>query len=159
MSGSILQGVKLGTGSLTGRLSRRVRELLMPWNADLNGVVTYSFVEPVTARQAFDDRRSDLRRRTRLRSGKVVDRDNGFIVECLVHERSTYGARLQLARMVEVPDRIGFFDDAEQSIRAAEIVWRRGHQLGIRFTPELDPEEIKESDLASLSGKFYAVDS
>ena len=104
-----------------------------------------------------DDRRSELRRRTRLRSGKVLSGKNGFIVECLIRERSDEGARLQLAKIVDMPDRIGFFDDADKSIRAAEVVWRRPHQLGIRFTPELDPKDIKESDLVSLARQFYAV--
>jgi hypothetical protein len=44
------------------------------------------------------------------------------------------------------------------AIRAAEVVWQRGHQLGIRFTPEFDPKNIKESDLASLARQFYAVE-
>ena len=90
-------------------------------------------------------------------SGKVLSGKNGFIVECLIRERSDEGARLQLAKIVDIPDRIGFYDDADKSIRAAEVVWRRRHQLGIRFTPELDPKDIKESDLASLARQFYAV--
>jgi hypothetical protein len=44
------------------------------------------------------------------------------------------------------------------SIRAAEVVWNRRHQLGIRFRPELDPKDIKESDLAALARQFYAVE-
>jgi hypothetical protein len=158
MSQSILQAVKLGPGSsLTGRFSRRVRELLMPWGGDL-GVVTYRVIERALPRQSEENRRAELRRRTRLRSGKLLAKDNGFIVECLIRERSDVGARLQLARMVDIPDRIGLFDDDATSIRAAEVVWHRGHQLGIRFTPELDPKNIKESDLASLARQFYAVE-
>jgi hypothetical protein len=158
MSEPILQAIKLDAGSLTGRLSRRVRELLMPWSADLPGVVTYSVVERAVQGAIEEDRRSQLRQRTRLRSGKVLAMDNGFIVECLIRERSAEGARLQLARTVDLPGRIGLFDDAELCIRAAEIVWRRRHQLGIRFRPDLDPKHMKESDLASLARQFYAVE-
>jgi hypothetical protein len=156
MQGSILQGVKLAPGSSAGQLSRRIRGL-MPWGRAVSGAVTYSVVEPAAKPQAPDDRRSDLRRRTRLRSGKVVDLNNAFIVECVIRERSQEGARLLLAGTADLPDRIGLFDDAEMSIRTAEIIWHRHPELGIRFTPELDARQIKASDLASLSGKFYAI--
>jgi hypothetical protein len=158
MSNPILQAVKLDAGSPSGRISRRIRELLMPWSSDLGSIVTYRVIERALPRQSEDDRRLGLRKRTRLRSGKVLAKDNGFIVECLIHERSAEGARLQLSRMVEVPDRICLFDDAQGAICAAEIVWRRRHQLGIRFKPELDPKDVKESELAALARQFYAVD-
>ena len=106
---------------------------------------------------ASGDRRHDQRRRTRLRSGKVVDADNRFIVECQIRERSREGARLLLVRPATIPDRVGLFDDAELKIKTAEIIWRQALEVGIRFTAELDSDEIKESDLAALSGKFYAV--
>ena len=106
---------------------------------------------------ASGDRRHDQRRRTRLRSGKVVDADNRFIVECQIRERSREGARLLLVRPATIPDRVGLFDDAELKIKTAEIIWRQALEVGIRFTPELDSDAIKESDLAALSGKFYAV--
>ncbi|MFI5013169.1 MAG: PilZ domain-containing protein [Hyphomicrobiales bacterium] len=130
----------------------------MPWGAGAAGAVTYSIVEHSPAELASDDRRSDARRRTRLHSGKVVGLDHSFIVECLIRERSEDGARLLLARKVEMPDRIGLFDDAEMSIKTAEVMWHREQEVGIRFTPALDTE-IKASDLASLSGQFYAVGS
>jgi hypothetical protein len=153
MQGSILQGVKRAQGSLAGRLAQRVKGLLMP----RSDAVTYSVVESETAHPASGDRRNDARRRTRLRSGKVVDPGNRFIVECQIRERSQEGARLLLVKPAEIPDRIGLFDDSELSIRTAEIIWRQALEIGIRFTPEHDSEEIKESDLAALSGKFYAV--
>src|ERR1700683_3118666 len=62
MSEAILQAVKLDAGSLAGRFSRRVREFLMPWSTDVDGVVTYRVVEPTVPRQAEEDRRSHLRR-------------------------------------------------------------------------------------------------
>ena len=121
MQGSVLQGVKLDPASPAGRPWRRLKNFLMPANA---GDLTYSVAEGKAARQPEAERRSDQRRRTRLRSGKVVHLDNAFIVECRIRERSEEGARLQLARNVEVPDRIGLFDDAERSIKTAEIIWR-----------------------------------
>jgi len=151
--------VKLTSVSLAGRLSRRLRKLVASGDA---GEVTYTVLERRAPagpeRESTDDeRRANSRRRTRLRSGKVVDLDHAFIVECQVRERSAVGARLQLARQVELPQRIGLFDDAEMSIRSAIIVWRRAGEIGIRFTPRLDPLHVKESRLAALARQFYAV--
>ena len=158
MSNPILQGVKLESDpSLAGRISRRVKGLLMPWSGS-DGLVTYRVLERALPRQTDKERRMEARRRTRLRSGKLLSKDNVFLVECLIHERSDEGARLQLSRSIEIPDRISLFDDADMSIRAAEVVWHRRHQLGIRFRPELDPKDIKESDLAALARQFYAVE-
>jgi hypothetical protein len=157
MQGSILQGVKLARASLAGRLSQRVKGLLMPWSTPPADSVTYSVVDGEVSHPGSEERRNDPRRRTRLRWGKVVDAGNRFIVECQIRERSPEGARLLLVKQANLPDRIGLFDDAELSIRTAEIMWRRSLEIGIRFTPELDSDDIKETDLAALSGKFYAV--
>jgi hypothetical protein len=159
MSQVILQAVKLGAGSRTGEFSRRVREFLMPWSGDQNGAVTYRVIEPSRPRETQTERRTQSRRRTRLRSGKVLAKNNnGFIIECLIRERSAEGARLQLGKTIDLPDRICLFDDAELRVRAAEVVWRRRNELGIRFTPDLDPTNLKQSDLASLARQFYAVE-
>jgi len=88
MPDAILQAVKLEPDSLGGRFSRRVKGLLMPWNAGPCGVVTYRVIErvlPLKLRE--DERRAQARRRMRLRSGKVLAKDNGFIIECLIRER------------------------------------------------------------------------
>jgi hypothetical protein len=158
MSEVILQAVKLDAGSRAEKVSRRVREFLMPWSADQSSVVTYRVVERAPPRDTETERRTQSRRRTRLRSGKVLAKNNGFIVECLIHERSAEGARLQLSKAIDLPNRICLFDDAELRVRAAEIIWRRQHQFGIRFTPDLDPKNLKESELASLARQFYAVE-
>jgi hypothetical protein len=157
MSEVILQAVKLARAP-SGGFSRRVREFLMPWSGDQGASVTYRVVEPKAAREAKPERRTQSRQRTRLRSGKVLAKNNGFIVECLIRERSAEGARLQLGKIVDVPDRICLFDDAELRVRAAEVVWHRGHEIGVRFMPDLDPKHLKESDLASLARQFYAVE-
>ena len=43
-----------------------------------------------------DDKRIYPRRRTRLRSGKVTDRDGRFLAECQIYDRSPNGARLRV---------------------------------------------------------------
>lgn len=100
------------------------------------------------------DNRAGQRRRTRLRSGKLADPDGAFLIECAVHDRSPEGARLRLTGEVAVPGQILLYEDDEHRLSAAAIVWRRGLEVGIRFTPEVRPPENAHR---RLGGKFYAI--
>ena len=104
-----------------------------------------------------DDKRAGRRRRTRLRSGKVADTRNRFIIECAVHDRSEEGARLRLAKNVALPDDIRLFDDEQNALFPARIIWRTGQEVGVHFLPPDTMGDIPEADLAALGRKFYAV--
>jgi hypothetical protein len=101
--------------------------------------------------------RSEKRRRTRLRSGKVLDASNRFLVECQIHERSQRGARLRLVANLFLPTRLRLFDDETGSVRDARLVWRRNHELGISFIAKSAAEDLRPSERAALAGKYYAV--
>jgi hypothetical protein len=103
------------------------------------------------------DKRIRPRRRTRLRSGKILDARNRFVIECLVHDRSADGARLRLMRPVPLPPRFRLYDDGDASLAAVEIVWRRGHDVGVRFREEAGPVALTRSERIALGAKFYAV--
>jgi hypothetical protein len=92
---------------------------------------------------AGKDKRAAPRRRTRLRSGKLLTPDGRFVVDGLMHDVSACGARLRLLTNADVPTEIRFHDENGSSIREAVVVWRRGLEIGIRFrsaaTPTGDP--------------------
>lgn len=102
------------------------------------------------------EKRAAARHRTRLRSGKIADLSGRFIVECAIHDRSATGARLRRVALAPVPGRICLYDDAANSLSAAAIVWERGLEIGIRFTPEVTVPGEKAIRFA-LGGRYYAL--
>jgi hypothetical protein len=101
------------------------------------------------------DNRDGVRRRTRLRSGKIADETGRFIVECRLYDRSDEGARLCAVAPAAIPDRILFFDDEQASAALAEVVWRRGAEIGVRFVGARLPPEA--AAVRALAAKFYAL--
>ncbi len=117
------------------------------------GEVTYS-VAPIF--QAAIDRRTAPRRRTRLRSGKILDRGNRFLVEAAIIDRSSGGLRLRLARNCDLPENFHLFDDESETIYAARQIWRRQAMIGARLRPG-GPVPATRRQIIELRGKFYAI--
>jgi hypothetical protein len=103
------------------------------------------------------DHRGAGRRRTRLRSGKILDQANKFLCECLIHDRSTSGMRLALPRNLGLPAFFRVHDDETGDVEVVATVWRRGAAVGVRYTPASGPVSLKPSDRAALRGRYYAV--
>ncbi len=125
------------------------------------GRVAYCVVE--TARdekakaQGRPDHRAAGRKRTRLRSAKVLDSANKFVCECLIHDRSASGLRLTLARNLGLPAHFRVHDDETGKVDVVETVWRRGAVLGVRYSQAFGLASVKPSDRAALRGQFYAI--
>ncbi len=103
-------------------------------------------------------RRQNPRRRTRLRSGRIADTDNRFIVDCQIVNRSESGVRLRLVEMVEVPVHLHFYDDELDQAFVAELVWRDGRDAGIRYREEEVPDGCADDGIRHpLAGPFYAL--
>jgi hypothetical protein len=102
------------------------------------------------------DKRSDPRKRTRLRSGKIADPSGNFLAECVIHDRSAEGARLRIDHGVTVPDDVLLFEDEHESLVAASVVWRRPQELGVSFRAGPATGE-RERIARRLSGKYYAL--
>lgn len=117
------------------------------------GECTYTVAE-VPARSA--EKRSRHRRRTRLRTGKIVDAAGRFLTECLVHDRSDTGGRLRLPAGIVVPGTIQLYDDQSASLVQAVVVWRLDQEIGVRFRPA-PPTERSRALEADLRRRFYAV--
>ncbi|RYB03035.1 hypothetical protein [Lichenibacterium ramalinae] len=102
------------------------------------------------------DRRAAVRRRTRLRSGKVMGADGQFVVECLLANRSSQGGLLRLSTALALPDDILVYDDQSGDLLAATIIWRRDRDFGFRFaTTERTPRFQAIAD--NMRRKYYAV--
>jgi hypothetical protein len=120
-----------------------------------DGRVAYR-VLPTPHRQSADKRASQ-RRRSRLRSAKLLDANNRFLCECLVYDRSSMGLRLKLLKNIGLPSRCVFFDDDSGELRAVAIVWRRNAAVGMRYRPGESLKPLPPSARAALKGRYYAI--
>jgi hypothetical protein len=123
------------------------------------GRVAYCVVEPAREPKRPASRRDSRaagRRRTRMRSGKVLDGANGFLCECLIYDRSASGVRLLLGREVGLPAQFRLHDDETGQIESVATVWRRGATLGARFSG-FGHATVKASERAALAGRYYAM--
>ena len=127
----------------------------------LRGQVAYSIVESArdgkSAGEGHGDHRAAGRRRTRLRSAKILDSANKFVCECLIHDRSASGLRLALARNLGLPVHFRVHDDETGKVDAVVTVWRRGAVIGVRFSRASGPVSMKPSDRSALRGRYYAI--
>jgi hypothetical protein len=101
------------------------------------------------------ERRRARRRGVRLTWGKALDASDRFLCECLVIDRAQDGARLRLARKVALPNVFHFFDDIENAIYAAQVVWRQNDIVGCRIG--LSPLCGKEDVVTRMSSPLYAL--
>ena len=124
------------------------------------GQVAYAVFDPVREtprpKAAGRELRLARRRRTRLRSAKILDATNAFLSDCLIHDRSATGLRLTLARDVGLPPRFQVHDDETGAIEGVATVWRRGPTLGVRFSG-YGASTLKPSERVALRGRYYAV--
>ena len=99
---------------------------------------------------ALGERRLSQRRRTRLRSGKIVDPRSAYVIDCQIYDWSGLGARLRLFDNVSVPGRIQLFEDISERMINAMIVWRRRREIGIYFIPHAHKVNLTQAQLACL---------
>jgi hypothetical protein len=126
-----------------------------------SGQVAYSIVESGRDEKSADKGRREHRvagrRRTRLRSAKILDSANKFVCDCLIHDRSVTGLRLTLARNLGLPVHFRVHDDETGEVDVVVTVWRRGAVLGVRYSQAVAPASIKPSARSALRGRFYAI--
>ena len=145
-----LTALKQAYGLKSSALSR-------PWrNPAETGAVTYCvlpspFPAPTTA-----ENRNAKRQRTRLRSAKILDRANRFLIDAAIIDRSSAGLRLSLARDEPIPDVFHLFDEETGWVLGARLVWRRHALVGARLDPG-GPLPASPRQIAALRGKFYAT--
>jgi PilZ domain-containing protein len=94
----------------------------------------------------FDDNSflSDRNRRKAPRRparGRVWADPGGLapVVDCVVVDISEGGASLAAVAGTELPDAFRLQIDASQTLGEAEVVWRRGHAVGVKLAKESGP--------------------
>lgn len=102
------------------------------------------------------DKRSRPRQRTRLRTGKILDRDGRFLTECLIYDRSEHGGRLRLPAGVGLPPAIQLYDDQNATLLQADVVWRTGREAGLTFRAAPATARTRALE-AEMRRRYYAV--
>ncbi len=127
--------------------------------ADLGGRrVAADFAYSVRIVSKSVDRRNARRRRTRLRSGKILDLCNAFMIECQIYDRSDKGVRVRLLADIPAQPVIRLYEDDPERLCDARVVWRKDFELGLCFVRRAGARRISRTQLTCLRGRYYAVD-
>jgi hypothetical protein len=158
-----LEGVRIADADPREHAARNKRGLSREAVLSLarSGQVSYRVLDASSPAPAAPGRGSELRldprRRTRLRSAKVLDAANGFVCEAIIQDRSAAGLRLLLARNVGLPGRFGVHDDETGEVLTVTAAWRRGQTLGVRVLQWGPAAPLKESERLALGGRYYGI--
>jgi len=84
------------------------------------------------------DKRASKRWRSRLRTAKLFDRSQRFLVDCRILDLSATGARLKPQSDRPLPLDLHLHDEEMDLSAPATIVWIGRGEIGIRFAREPD---------------------
>lgn len=142
-----LQGLRIGHSSAATWISSLAGPMLAK-----RGIVTYA---TLSEQRLSIERRTEVRRRVHLRSGKILNCKNQFLTECLFKNRTRFGTHLQLAVHVPLPRSIQLYDDHQSTLVNARVIWQRGRNAGCRVMSASNGSN--EKLIGRLGGRYYAV--
>jgi hypothetical protein len=96
----------------------------------------------------MDERRVSRRQKTLL-AGKIVFGANRFAMDCSIRDLSTGGAKLSFADPVGIPAEFELHLPSRGTAFRAEVRWRRGQQVGVRFRALLRGPSPEPAHLAA----------
>lgn len=71
------------------------------------------------------------------------------MIDCLVRDISSTGARVKVTHVAEVPDAFHFYDGKSQHITPAEVAWRSEREIGVHFVGDpVDTQQTRDPRLA-----------
>src|SRR5262245_40992909 len=79
-----------------------------------------------------DNKRGTLRRRV-AKSAKIAFGDFRFVHDCSLRDMTPDGAKIRVVATREIPDEFHVVFTTERMIRPAQVIWRRGDDLGVKF--------------------------
>ena len=83
----------------------------------------------------MEQKRSATRKRV-LKGAKAVYGGYTFVVDCTLRDISEDGARLRVPASVTLPETFLLYMPDAQTIRSAQVLWRKAGELGIRYESE-----------------------
>jgi len=101
-------------------------------------------------------RRAGGRARSLL-TGKVVIDDGRLSIDCLIRNLSSRGARVEVARSVELPRAVGLIIQREGLLCDAKVAWRRGDETGLTFLARHDLRTDKDPRRRGVRALWEAI--
>jgi hypothetical protein len=98
------------------------------------------------------------RRRTTLKTGKIIFNNGHCVVECTVRDLSDEGARLELPCHLDLPE-IVTLNIPGGPCRDCEIVWLSNTELGVRFLGMSPPPADTGSRRTALLRRVRSIQS
>jgi PilZ domain len=84
----------------------------------------------------LDENKRIANRRKVLKAAKIVSLDSYTVSDCGIRNISDTGTQLVVQNQSLIPKEFQFFLSSDNNICNAEVMWRRGNQIGVRFTSE-----------------------
>ena len=76
------------------------------------------------------------RRQRTLKDGKIIINENQSIINCIVRDVSSTGAKLKLSATTELPPQFKLILVSDNLIVPVVCVWRKGDFVGVHFLAE-----------------------
>jgi hypothetical protein len=80
-----------------------------------------------------DERRTQQRGRV-LKSGKLISGNRSIVIDCAVRDLTSTGARVRVAEITKLPERLELLVQSSGLIYPAEVQWQAGAEFGLMFT-------------------------
>jgi hypothetical protein len=71
--------------------------------------------------------------RSRMFKGAKLFLGTSSVLDCLVRDLNSSGARLQIPNTADLPERLTMTFDGGRTLRACRIVWRKPNETGLEF--------------------------
>ena len=71
--------------------------------------------------------------RSRVLKGAKVILDASSVIDCLVHNLTDGGARIEIQNAVALPEAVDVTFDSGRTLRPCRLVWRTLNETGVQF--------------------------
>ena len=90
------------------------------------------------------ERRRIARQKSFLR-GMIHFNNNRNVVDCLIRDISTYGARLIFSDAVTTPDVFDLYIPQKEQTLRIHVIWRHGQEVGVAFAQAAQVDSAAEA--------------
>lgn len=101
----------------------------------------------LTSQKQLEFRKAQRQRR--LKQGKIIFPDHARVFDCQIQDWSETGAKLRMSNTLDMPREFELAIRSENLLVSAELKWRRGENVGVRFTGPFRNLVGKKAPLAS----------
>lgn len=97
-----------------------------------------------------------INRRRVLKAGVIAYNGRHVTLECGIRDMSETGAKLNVSGSIAAPDTFELLIELDAISVPCEVVWRRGAEVGVRFTAPVQPYAKKRQQVVDQWAKTAA---